>query len=80
MDAYMPGIDGLQLLEKVRAMPKTADVVVIGMSGRADEKLEQRFKKAGAAAFLTKPLTAKGLTEALHQVGLLDAPDTEATA
>lgn len=80
LDSTMPGLDGLTVLEKVRAMPKTAEVVVIGMSGRADEKLEAKFKKAGAAAFVVKPLTPKSLTEALHDVGLLDAPDEEALA
>ncbi|MEW6431474.1 MAG: response regulator [Myxococcota bacterium] len=77
LDATMPGLDGLTVLEKVRAMPKTAEVVVIGMSGRSDDKLEQKFKKAGAAAFVVKPITPKVLTETLHSVGLLDAPDEE---
>jgi excisionase family DNA binding protein len=75
LDATMPGLDGLTVLEKVRSMPKTADVVVIGMSGRPDEKLEAKFKKAGAAAFVVKPLTPKSIAEVLHGVGLLDAPD-----
>lgn len=80
LDSTMPGLDGLTVLEKVHAMPKTAEVVVIGMSGRADEKLEAKFKKAGAAAFVLKPITPKSLTDALHGVGLLDAPDEEVFA
>lgn len=79
LDATMPGLDGLTLLEKLKGTERTADVVVIGMSGRSDEKLEAKFLKAGAAKFLVKPITAASLAEALHELTLVDAPELPAS-
>jgi excisionase family DNA binding protein len=77
LDATMPQLDGLQVLEKLKANMSTAEVVVIGMSGRADDKLEQKFMKAGAAKFIVKPITPKAIFEVLHDLGMVDAPDEQ---
>jgi len=75
LDSAMPQLDGLQVLEKLKANPSTAEVVVIGMSGRADDKLEQKFLKAGASKFLVKPITPRSIFDALHELNMVDAPD-----
>ncbi|MEW5742656.1 MAG: response regulator [Myxococcota bacterium] len=75
LDATMPTLDGLQVLEKLKGNQATAEVVVIGMSGRSDEKLEQKFLKAGAAKFVVKPITPKVIFDALHDLGMVDAPE-----
>ncbi len=71
LDAYMPGMDGLEVCRRLKATAETANIAVVAMSGRASDELEAAFKKAGAAAFLEKPLTAGAILEVLASVGLL---------
>ncbi len=52
-DIDMPGMDGLELLEKVRAV--SPDVPFIMFSGHCDEPLMMRALKAGATDYLVKP-------------------------
>ncbi|GMU58323.1 MAG: hypothetical protein AMXMBFR34_00860 [Myxococcaceae bacterium] len=75
LDATMPNLDGMQVLEKLKGNQGTAEVVVLAMSGRGDDKLEQKLLKAGAAKFLVKPITPKAIFDALHELGMVDAPD-----
>jgi CheY-like chemotaxis protein len=54
-DVYMPAMDGLRLLERVRAHERlSATPVVVISSGTADE--DQRAIRAGAQIFLRKPV------------------------
>ncbi|MCC6336749.1 MAG: response regulator [Myxococcales bacterium] len=75
LDATMPNLDGMQVLEKLKGNQGTAEVVVLAMSGRGDDKLEQKLLKGGAAKFLVKPITPKAIFDALHELGMVDAPD-----
>lgn len=61
MDQYMPRLDGLGALEKLRADPVTEDVPVILVSGRADESIRVRGLDLGAVDFLAKPFSEQEL-------------------
>jgi len=50
-DSCMPGLSGMEVIEKLRSEPATALIPVILMSGHAAE----RFDGSGANAFLQKP-------------------------
>ncbi|MCY2961571.1 MAG: sigma-54 dependent transcriptional regulator [Planctomycetota bacterium] len=56
-DLKMPGIDGLALLERVRALENPPPVVVV--SGHGDVATAVDAVKRGAANFLEKPLDAE---------------------
>src|SRR5207248_11493752 len=58
LDMQLPDIDGLEVTKRLRARPETAEVALVGMSGRVDEKLRRRILAAGALAFLQKPFNA----------------------
>jgi CheY-like chemotaxis protein len=68
-DIKMPGMDGVELAERVRAkQPWTPVVIVTGHGTNANEK---RAKAAGVLEFLNKPLSPemieKSAMNALHQ-------------
>ena len=54
-DIRMPGMDGLELAEKVKARRSWTPVVII--TGYGTEAAEQRARAAGVTAFLHKPLS-----------------------
>ena len=58
-DVVMPGMDGIALLEEIRAMGVTTPVVMI--SGQATVDMAVRATKLGAVDFLEKPLSSDKL-------------------
>jgi two-component system, LuxR family, response regulator FixJ len=54
LDVHMPGMNGIELLERIRRSGSTLPVIVI--TGRGDPALKERAIKAGALAFLEKPV------------------------
>ena len=58
-DVVMPGIDGLKLLEQIRAVGVTTPVVM--MSGQAHIELAVKATRLGAMDFLEKPISTEKL-------------------
>src|SRR5215472_5838783 len=58
-DVVMPGIDGLKLLEQIRAVGITTPVVM--MSGQAHIEMAVKATRLGAMDFLEKPLSTDKL-------------------
>ncbi len=65
-DVRLPGIDGMQLLERLRHEESTVGFIVITAFGTIDQAVEAL--KQGADDFLTKPLDLEGLREAVYRV------------
>jgi FixJ family two-component response regulator len=63
-DLQMPGLSGLDLQDLLIARDHRFPIIFI--TGHPDENLRARAMKAGAVAFLTKPVNAD------HLVGYLD--------
>lgn len=55
VDQEMPGMQGVELTRRLRALRARDRVAVIGVSGRDDPDLVARFLKSGANDFLRKP-------------------------
>jgi len=61
LDIEMPKMDGFEVLEKMRALPKLKKVPVIMITSRSGEKHRYRAVQAGANAYLTKPYLEEDL-------------------
>jgi PAS domain S-box-containing protein len=57
-DVMMPRMDGMELLSRLRADPRTAAVPVILLSARAGEEAKVEGLDAGADDYLVKPFSA----------------------
>ena len=57
-DMYMPGITGMQLLNRIKEDPRTADVPVIIVTGHGEDELKSRALESGATDLLQKPVNA----------------------
>lgn len=73
LDINMPGMDGLEMLSRLRAEPATRSIPAVAISAAAMEKDIRRAMDAGFRRYLTKPID---IAELLETVGeLLGAPD-----
>ena len=71
LDVYMPGMDGFQMLEKIRS-EMGLDVPVMMMTVDRDEETERRGFESGAEDFISKPLRPKVLMARLARLIELD--------
>ena len=65
-DVMMPGIDGYQVLEQIRAHPATATIPFIFLTAKADRDSMRYGMDLGADDYLTKPFTSAELVTAVQ--------------
>ncbi|MET1110503.1 MAG: response regulator [Allosphingosinicella sp.] len=64
-DLHMPGIDGIEMMLKLREMGYSVPAIMI--TARADRTTEARATTAGALCVLRKPFEAEALLDCLHR-------------
>tara|TARA_R110000787_G_scaffold48099_7_gene116168 strand:+ start:1251 stop:1637 length:387 start_codon:yes stop_codon:yes gene_type:complete len=67
-DYNMPEMDGLQLLQHLRATPKTKSVGFVLITGRAEQQIVDYGKKLGMNNYLKKPFQPDGLRTCIEAV------------
>jgi len=72
-DVRMPEMDGLELIDHARRIAPWIAVVVV--SGYGDIPMAVRAMRAGAADFLEKPLSKKGMLSAIEMALEQNPPD-----
>lgn len=68
MDIQMPGMDGLEAMERIRQEPWGADVPIIALTALAMESDQQRCLQAGADDYLSKPVKLKHLVTRIEKL------------
>jgi CheY-like chemotaxis protein len=64
-DLMMPGLDGFELIRRVRTMPDLAEVPVVAMTAGASSEAEREARLGGASDYLAKPIDAHALLNRL---------------
>ena len=67
LDLGLPAGDGFVVMERLRAIPSLAVIPVVVVSGRAGLANQERAIKAGAKAFLEKPVDNAELLAVIRQ-------------
>jgi CheY-like chemotaxis protein len=75
IDIGLPGMDGYELAQRLQALPQTAAVKLIAVTGYGQARDRDQAQTAGFACHLVKPVDAAALNDAL--AGLV--PDQPAT-
>jgi CheY-like chemotaxis protein len=68
LDVMMPGMDGIEVLDHVKADPRSASVPVIMVTAKAQDEDLLAGYKYGADYYVTKPFTARQI---LYAIGLV---------
>ncbi len=64
-DVVMPGMDGLEVMRRLRQLPTVKDVPIIAVSASISAQDRKQALEAGAKAFLAKPVELESLTKAV---------------
>jgi two-component system cell cycle response regulator DivK len=56
LDMQLPGMDGPEVLEKLKADPATSAVPVVALTAHAMSGDAARFMEAGCAGYISKPI------------------------
>jgi PAS domain S-box-containing protein len=63
LDLHLPGMDGEEMLRRLKGDPVTADIPVLAVSADATTSRVERVLAAGARSFVTKPLDVNRFLE-----------------
>jgi CheY-like chemotaxis protein len=72
LDLYMPKINGLDLLKKIRSNSRLKNTPVIIYSSRQHSTIVRKCFEAGATLFVEKPHTYKGIERMLKKILAMD--------
>jgi len=68
LDLEMPGMDGFEVLRRLRGEARTAELPVIVVTGREDVSAVDRAFEAGATSFVVKPINWRLLSYQIRYV------------
>ena len=59
LDAMMPGMDGFEVAKRLKAMPETAHIPIVFMTGLTETEYLVAALEAGGVDYVTKPIKPK---------------------
>jgi len=68
LDLMLPGMDGFEVLSRLRSDPRTAEIPVVVISAKTDPADQEMATRMGANAYLTKPFSRAELLETVHSL------------
>jgi signal transduction histidine kinase/DNA-binding response OmpR family regulator len=68
LDVNMPGLDGFQVAEQIATRPELAGATIMMLSSSGHHAETARCRELGVAAYLTKPIQAEVLHDAICRV------------
>ncbi len=78
LDAMMPGIDGFEVARRLKAMPETAHIPIVFMTGLTETEHVVAAFQAGGVDYVTKPIRPKEVLARIvaHMQGARQARQT----
>jgi two-component system cell cycle response regulator DivK len=67
MDVQLPGIDGVEALERLRQNERTTSIPVLALTAQAMSGDRERFLEAGFDGYLAKPVDVGELIETVRE-------------
>ena len=70
LDLRLPKVDGLEVLRRIRADPRTRLVPVVVLTSSKEEEDRLRGYELGANSYVQKPVSFHGFSDAVRQLGM----------
>ena len=70
LDINMPGIDGVEVLRRIKADDKTKSIPVLMLTTTDDPREINRCYELGCSVYITKPVDPSAFIEAIQRLGL----------
>jgi CheY-like chemotaxis protein len=70
LDINMPRVDGVEVLRRLKADPKTDELPVIVLTTTDDPREVKRCYELGCSSYVTKPVDYDRFVEAIRRLGL----------
>lgn len=68
VDVMMPGMDGFELCERIRADPALAKLPIVLLTARDSDEDRRRGTSVGSDAYLTKPFSPLELIDVIERL------------
>jgi CheY-like chemotaxis protein len=68
MDIHLPGIDGIEALHQLRAVPETQDIPVLAVTASAMTSERTKIVAAGFDGYESKPISVKKFLAAVREI------------
>lgn len=68
MDINLPHVSGLELIERLKADSKLSEAPVLAITAYVGKVEERRIREAGAAEYLSKPVSMKNFVNAIERL------------
>jgi CheY-like chemotaxis protein len=70
LDLNLPGLDGYQVLKRLKEREQTRHIPIIILTTMDDSAEVQRCYELGCSVYITKPIVYTDFSEAIRQLGL----------
>jgi two-component system chemotaxis response regulator CheY len=67
-DVNMPRMDGITLVQRLRALPEFRFTPILVLTTESDAAMKQRGKEAGATGWIVKPFSPEKLLDVVNKV------------
>jgi two-component system, cell cycle response regulator DivK len=67
MDVQLPGIDGVEALNRIRADDRTAEIPVLALTAQAMRGDRERFLEAGFDGYISKPVDVQEFVQTVER-------------
>lgn len=67
-DQNMPGMEGLEFVKALRAMPGYATTPIIVLTTETSDEMKRAFSQAGANGWMSKPFTPERMSAAISKL------------
>lgn len=68
LDLHLPGMDGFEVFQKIRANPAWAGCKIVALTASAMREDEEKIRNAGFTDYIAKPINTKQFVQKVKQL------------